>query len=192
MHGVFRDYLKLRFDYHMKVQEKNENQQKLLTETHVNQAGEKLPEQLGGIELYALEEMFLWINSWAIKLRAALFPSQRDVREAWENTIKLHVLLYPEDVEANLLRFPECFGIKFLEFVKPEVNKIVDDHRAAYRAGRNRSTLNANSYYLGRNPPAAPVSSGSASKGAGSNTASNSKAPLLGEKVVDGLHQTSS
>jgi hypothetical protein len=143
MHGVFRDYLKMRFDYHQKILEKSEPQQKVLTEAPLNNAGETLPQQLGGIELYALEEIFVWSNTWTAKLRSRISPHQRDILKAWENTIKSHIRLYPEDVKGNVVQFRECYGITFLMFVasvlrSPEVTEVVEEQLAAYQAGRER------------------------------------------------------
>ena len=179
MHGVFRDYLKLRFDYHQKVQEKTEDQRKLLTAVPLdNEAKETLPQQLGGIELYALEEMYVWTNTWTSKLSAKIFPSQKDIREAWQNTIKLHIQLYPKDVEANLVRFPECYGIKFLEFAEPvlnspEVTEVVKKQLACYRACGKRPAGKWDSYPPVGSLPAASAPSGSASGAAGSGPARN-------------------
>jgi hypothetical protein len=176
MHGVFRDYLKLRFDYHHKVQERPADQQKLLTTAPLNNAaGETLPLQLGGIELYALEEIFAWINTWTTKLGAKLFPAQRDIQESWENTIKAHLKLYPEDVKENIVNFPECYRISFLEFAEPIINdpkvtEIVKKQLAAYEAGEKRPAGEWESYPPAGTLPTAPVPPSSASGADGSGT----------------------
>lgn len=141
MHGVFKDYLKLRFDHHQKLLEKGVDYAKSTASVSLNNSGETLAHQLAGIQLYALEEIFFWL-----KERKKLNPAskkEKDVQNAWRSTIASHLTQYPADIAASIDIFAECYSVEFLEYVSsilniPEVTSIVKEHRMAISQGNTR------------------------------------------------------
>jgi len=158
IHGLFRDYLKLRFDYHQKQLEKGKTAE--ASAVPLNTSGETLAEQLAGIELYVLEEIFLWLeeskNKWIQKLPLSLSP-ELDT-EAWRATIASHIAQYPDEVAKSVRNFAECYSVEFLVCIAsvlkmPDITEIVKKHVEAKRAGRPRQLGNAILSYVPPKPP---------------------------------------
>jgi hypothetical protein len=147
MHSVFKDYLKLRLDYHQKIVEKGDAYKNNTDVQKLNNSGETLAEQMAGILLYALEEIFFWLK--ARKKDKLLFKGshskqdEQDIQDSWRDTIASHLTQYPGEVAASVDIFAECYSVEFLEYVAsvlkmPEINEIVERHKKAKERGEQR------------------------------------------------------
>lgn len=130
MHGLFRDYLKLRLDYVSKSSDLDQ----------------PFDRQLLAFKLYTLEEMFAWTwrrhgvasRVWCrvcanmgilTKIFRQIFvflrirDSKRDSIESWQKTISYHLCVESVGHDRNgvesrdsLAMYNECYGIMFLAF----------------------------------------------------------------------------
>ncbi len=143
MHGVFKDYLKMRFDHHQKLLEKGETYQRDTAAKPLNNSEETLAVQLAGIQLYALEEIFFWLKKRENKILFRFSRSEQDIYKSWQSTIASHLTQYPTDIAASVVIFAECYSVEFLEYVASvlrisEINLLVNRHKEAKECGKPR------------------------------------------------------
>lgn len=119
MHGLFRDYLKLRIENAHAVP---------------GRAGTDGLGQIIGFKLYTLEEMFFWTwrrcnwfhracwNMPCVKL-LGFVRRQRDEVESWQHTIAYHLCSNGAESERtgveskeSLVRHNQCYSLEFLAF----------------------------------------------------------------------------
>jgi len=113
MHGLFRDYLRLQFDY--------EDHAVGLPEALAQRRARKLT----SFKLYVLEEMHAWVENERKKVRSPLFPpwsrkgrrDRSDALDAWVETIRSHVEEQWDLSRLMLAGDGGCYGLRFLEFV---------------------------------------------------------------------------
>lgn len=155
MHGLFRDYLRIRFDY----------------ENEANKTGGRR-EQLVSFKLYVLEEMHAWVIRERRKVTWWFSPPFRkkdrddrtDSLNAWEKTILFHVCENWGEAEVNFWNNSDCYGVRFLELIA-ERSGMADDRfktwvrqqRANVNAGLDRYHLlpDTRVFRRGARPPAA-------------------------------------
>ncbi|HVQ06922.1 MAG TPA: hypothetical protein VMS43_00655 [Allosphingosinicella sp.] len=106
MHDMFRDYLKLQFEYNKAVGDGNSSRK-------------ELRKNLGGFKMYSLEEMTLWLRRERVWGRVYFWSSfHREHVKTWQDTINWHLddSSYQDfaDVEAAI----ECYGPDFLDAVE--------------------------------------------------------------------------
>lgn len=139
MHGLFRDYLRLRFDYALHA-----------AETPPKAGGEAVPssrlsesllDQLAGLKLYALEQMFAWTRRE--ERLFVIFPldnsrrsHQGDVINSWKATILVHARQENAGVRKSIINYTRCYSVDFLEFIAADwkddgLKTIVAKHRDA-------------------------------------------------------------
>jgi hypothetical protein len=102
MHDLFKEYLRLQFDYNVAVGEDNGN----LT---------RLRSNLGGFKMYTLEEMTLWLKRER-GLRPFYFWSRFHQQhiESWSKTIDWHLdTSSPEDF-SDFEKARACYGPDFI------------------------------------------------------------------------------
>ena len=142
MHGLFRDYLRLRFDYASHTTDEDAT-----AKTH----GEKLLPQLAGLKLYALEEMYVWTRREEGFLRSfAGFPLrknerlyQRDIINSWKATILTHTHQEEVAVLESIEDYTRCYSVEFLKFLasdwkNDELTRLVERHSKAVNEGHER------------------------------------------------------
>jgi hypothetical protein len=135
MHGIFKDYLRLRYDFEIYRLEKGlaNNSPKL----------KSLLYDVVASRLYAAEEMWLWVRrlekkrdkhsrSWWRRLKNRVFrwlkwrPDRHDLAlrievDSWLATVVSHVIgEEPPAVTAKVLKnYIRCYSVDFLQFVAP-------------------------------------------------------------------------
>ena len=142
MHGLFRDYLRLRFDYASHTIDEKATE---------NPLGEQLLSQLAGLKLYALEEMYVWIRREEGLLRSfAGFPLrkterryQQDIINSWKATILTHTHQEEAAVLASIVDYTRCYSVEFLKFLASdwkhgELTRLVERHSIAVNEGHER------------------------------------------------------
>ncbi|WP_037460654.1 hypothetical protein [Sinorhizobium fredii] len=110
-----------------------------------------IKEQMAGLKLYALEEMFVWIKDQEFLHKLpVLNPLTRrrrqfrtDAFNAWKATIRLHAKLDASMVKFSVKGYTTCYSVEFLEFVAealgdPEIDRLVQAHRSALDEKRPR------------------------------------------------------
>lgn len=139
MHALFRDYLRMRFDCDLGVTRTNRPRQ--------GAAGKSVEGQLAALKLYALEEMWTWVeqrNRSAFHTLKYLpgWRERRDILADWTTTIAIHANLDREEVLKNLLAFMNCYSVPFMEFVadhwrgnREELQKLVQQQREQMEKG---------------------------------------------------------
>jgi hypothetical protein len=111
MHDMFRDYLKLQFEYNKAVGEGNTNRKALRG-------------NLGGFKMYSLEEMTLWLRrERAWRLVYFWSPFHYDHIKSWQATVDWHLgQSSPEDFE-DFEESIDCYGPDFIEAVRTSRNR---------------------------------------------------------------------
>jgi hypothetical protein len=72
------------------------------------------------IRLYVLEEMFAWTEDER-KVRLRLGSIERDAIESWRETVLTHAGYDFPKLVGNLCDYPQCYSLKFLEFLDAEL-----------------------------------------------------------------------
>lgn len=123
MHGLFREYLRMRFDYEMGASGAAAPAEPASTR-RPEQSRYGAAEQLAGLKLYALEEMWEWVRreerAWALKWpmsRTRASAERIDFLKAWRATILTHANEERVEVAESILGYTHCYGVPFLEFV---------------------------------------------------------------------------
>lgn len=128
MHNLFRDYLRLRFDYSAHAKEAGHALDAKFAGSPPGSSAKNLRDQMISYKLYALEEMFAWVSRqrslsdsvisrpWAKDRRQAL----KDQIDSWEETILVHTHNEWRDVRSNLFDYTRCYSIGFLCLVSKD------------------------------------------------------------------------
>ena len=112
MHNLFKEYLRLEFEYNVAVGNGNHNQQKLRA-------------NLGGFKMYSLEEMLLWLRrerAWGL----VYFWSRthRNHVKSWKSTIEWHLDHSSLEDFAQFEEAIKCYGADFIAAVRRSQNRI--------------------------------------------------------------------
>ena len=112
MHNLFKEYLRLEFEYNTVVGTGNQNKQKLRS-------------NLGGFKMYSLEEMLLWLQrerAWNL----IYFWSQthRSHINSWQSTIEWHLDQSSEQDFAQFETAIRCYGKDFIAAVRQSQHRI--------------------------------------------------------------------
>ncbi len=137
MHGIFREYLRLRYDFETYLREHN---------LKADDEGIKnLRFDVVASRLYAAEEMWAWVRArdrWWLRM---ISRRHRDNHRAWLATVVSHVVGEepPEITSQVLSNYIRCYSVGFLRFVTPYVNvetldNAVAQHWECYQRGRPR------------------------------------------------------
>lgn len=132
MHTLFRDYLRMRFDYGLGsldsatlTETAGSNQQPApARKGSIRPPDYSIAEQLAGLKLYALEEMWVWVRrqerafmlKWPMKMTRRS-RERRDFLNAWRATILVHANQDRTDAAESILGFTHCYSVPFLEFI---------------------------------------------------------------------------
>ena len=106
MHSLFKDYLRLQFEYAQAI-----------AQDKVDEAA--LRRKLGSFKMYTLEEMHLWLRKErGLNWRWLWGPFRRRHIKAWEATIAWHLDDSSDEDFAELEKAQECYSEGFLKLVK--------------------------------------------------------------------------
>lgn len=133
MHGLFRDYLRLRLEW--------SRQEGVKSRTDGDGIG-----QLVSFKLYTLEEMYAWVDRHRpLKVFRPLFPYTMSNIRGWEQTIVYHLREdaatgapdRPERSIQSLSEYESCYGDRFLIFAMGNLGE--DLHQALRRHNPKRA-----------------------------------------------------
>lgn len=113
IHGLFRDYLRLRYEY----------SHSLTTAGGTDR--ERLEQQMVSFKLYVCEDIFAWCERERAKISSLFYPPyrtkarlrRRDLLEAWRTTLLFHVSREWAATHHNLVSNARCYTVQFLELV---------------------------------------------------------------------------
>jgi len=128
MHGLFKDYLQTELESHTNPQFKTND----------------VAEDVAGLKLYTLEEMYVWIRDQEQQV-ISLHPwegakkrqCRKDALNGWRATIHMHAKKNRDAAKASILDYTTCYSVEFLEFV----NSRLGDSDLAARIAVHRKAL---------------------------------------------------
>jgi hypothetical protein len=106
MHSLFKEYLRLQFEYHSAVGDKNANVTALRSD-------------LGSFKMYTLEEMTLWLKrerGWRLLYFWSRFHKKHI--ESWSSTIDWHLDTSSPQDYADFWKAEACYGPDFKAAVR--------------------------------------------------------------------------
>lgn len=142
MHGLFRDYLRARLDVSMATPPKRSAL-----------PYESVSDQLTALKLYALEEMYSWVQreekynrDWLIWTPYRGSKARRDRSDflySWRKTILVHASQEGASVLKSFQDYASCYSVAFLRFVaddwcNQELENLVERHETALHERKRR------------------------------------------------------
>ncbi len=106
MHSLFKDYLRLQFEY---------SQAALQPGVDTTE----LRKKLGSFKMYTLEEMYIWVRKErGLNLRWLWSPFRKRYIDGWQATIDWHLDDSSDEDFAELAKATACYGSGFLGLVR--------------------------------------------------------------------------